>query len=173
MYDFNLLVSCPWALAGRARREIDYLVKQLGDDDPVIRPTIARGIIGVKTRLDSREVVEELKTLFEKDPNIFQFTLKWVPVDLWVDSDIEAMKEAVAQIKDKIKLGERWRMTVEKRRSNLYHTIDIIKALADLINEKVGLKNPDKILRLDIIGKSAGLSVVTPQEIFSTTRLAS
>jgi tRNA(Ser,Leu) C12 N-acetylase TAN1 len=113
MYNFNLLVSCPWALAGRARREIDYLVKQLGDDEPVIKPTKARGIMGVKTHLDSREVIKDLKTLFEKDPNIFQFTLKWVPVDLWVDSDIEAMKEAVAQIKDKIKLGERCRMTVE------------------------------------------------------------
>lgn len=173
MYDFNLLVSCPWALAGRAKREIAYLVKQLGDDEPVIKRTIARGIIGVKTHLDSREVIKGLKTLFRKEPGIFQFTLKWVPVDLWVDSDIETMKEAVAQIKDKIKLGERWRMTVEKRRYNLHHTIDVIKALAELINEKVDLKNPDKILRIDIIGKSAGFSVVTPQEIFSTTGLTS
>jgi len=94
-----------------------------------------------------------------------------VPVDLWTNSDIESLKTAVAQVKDKIEHGERWRMTVEKRRYTFYHKIDIIKALAELIDEKVDLKNPDKILRIDIIGKYAGISVLSPQEIFSATKL--
>lgn len=172
MYDFNLLVSCPWAVAGRCRREIAYFLRLLGDGEPVIKRTIARGIIGVKTHLDSREVVRGLQTLFNEDSSGFQHTLKWVPVDLWTNSDIESMRTAVGQVKDKIKQGERWRMTVEKRRYTFHHTIDIIKALAELIDEKVDLKNPDKILRIDIIGKYAGVSVLSPHEIFSTTKLA-
>jgi len=170
LYDFNLLVSYSWAVVGRARCEIAYFLRLLGDEKPVIRRTIARGILGVKTRLDSREVVRELKTLFNKDPSAFQYTLKWVPVDLWTNSDIESMKERVAQIKDKVKHGERWRMTVEKRRYTLHHKIDIIKALAELIDEKVDLTSPDKIVRIDIIGKYAGVSVLSPHEIFSTTK---
>jgi len=171
MYDFNLLISCPWAAIGRARREIGTVLRLLGDEEPVIRRTIARGIVGVKTRLDSREVVRGLEALFNQHPDGFQYTLKWVPVDLWTNSDIKSLRTAVEQVKDRVKQGERWRMTVEKRRYTLYHKIDIIKALAELIDEEVDLTNPDKILRIDIIGKFAGVSVLSPDEIFSTTKL--
>jgi tRNA(Ser,Leu) C12 N-acetylase TAN1 len=62
-------------------------------------------------------------------------------------------------------------MTVEKRRYTLHHKIDIIRALADFIEAEVDLKNPRKILRIDIIGNYAGVSVILPDEVFSTTRL--
>ena len=171
MYDFNLIVSCPWPFVGRARREIVHFLRLLGDEEFVVERTLARGIVGVKTRLDARDVVRQLRALFNEDPSRFQYTLKWVPVDLWTNSDIESMKIAVESVKDKIGPGERWRMTVEKRRYTMHHTIDIIGALAELIDEKVDLKNPDKILRVDIIGRFAGVSVLSPGEIFSTTRL--
>lgn len=157
---------------GRAKSEIAHFLRLLGDEKPLIKGTIARGIIGVKTRLDSREVVRGLKALFETNPAGFQYTLKWVPVDSWTASDLESMKTAVTQVKDKINHGERWRMTVEKRRYTLYHKIDIIKELAELIDEKVDLKNPDKIVRIDIIGNFAGVSILSPHEIFSATKLA-
>jgi len=171
MYDFNLLVSCPWTMKSRAKREIANLLKQLGDEQPIIENTVAQGMIGVKTRLDSREVIQGLQELFIKDPLAFQYTLKWVPTDSWTYSDMESLKKAVMRIKDKIRQGERWRMTVEKRRYTRYHKIEIIRELAELIQEKVDLKNPDRIVRLDIIGKYAAVSVLSPNEIFSTTKL--
>jgi len=171
MYDFNLLVSCPWTMIWRAKREIADVLKLLGDEKPAVKRTIARGIIGVKTRLDSREVIRGLQKLFIKDPLAFQYTLKWVPADFWTHSDMDSMKEAVMNVREKIREGERWRMTVEKRRYTRYHKIEIINELAELIQEKVDLKNPDKIVRIDIIGKYAAVSVLSPKEIFSTTRL--
>jgi len=171
MYDFNLLVSCPWAMSGRAKQVIADILKMLGDEQPIIERTVARGIIGVKTQLDSRVVIQGLQRLFIKDPLAFQYTLKWVPTDSWTYSNMESMKEAVMSIKDKIHEGEKWRMTVEKRRYTQYHKIEIISELAELILEKVDLKNPDKIVRLDIIGKYAAVSVLSPNEIFSTTKL--
>lgn len=170
MYDFNLLVSCPWTAIGKAKRDIARILGLLGDEEPLIRGTIARGIIGVKTNLNSRDVIRRLKTLFDTNPSLFQFTLKWVPIDSWTNSDIESMKMALEQSKDKIKQSELWRMIVEKRRYTLYHKIDIIKQLAELIDEKVDLKNPDKIVRIDIIGKYAGVSVLSPHEFFSSTK---
>lgn len=171
MYDFNILVSYPWSLLGRTRREIADVLKLLGDERPVIERTVAKGIIGVKTRLNSREVIQGLQKIFTKDPLSFQYTLKWVPTDLWTCSDMNSMKEAVINVRDRIQVGERWRMTVEKRRYTLYHRIDIIKELAQLIDEKVDLKNPDKIVRIDIIGKYAAVSVLSPREVFSTMML--
>jgi len=170
MYDFNLLVSCPWTTIWRAKREIADVLKQLGDEHPIIKPTLARGIIGVKTSLDAREVIQGLQKLFIKDPLAFQYTLKWVPTDSWTYSDMDSMKEAVMNVGGKIHEGEKWRMTVEKRRYTRYHKIEIIRELAELIQEKVDLKNPDKTVRIDIIGNYAAVSVLSPNEIFSTAK---
>ncbi|NIR87957.1 hypothetical protein GWO13_10570 [Candidatus Bathyarchaeota archaeon] len=170
MYDFNLLVSCSWGAYKRAKKEVLSVLKTLGDEKSVVRRTVAEGIIGVKTHLDSREVIRELRKLFEKDPFILQQTLKWVPVDLWTRSDMDSMREAVAELKNKIRAGDRWRMTVERRRYTRYHKIEIIRELAELIDERVDLEKPDKILRIDIIGKYAGISILTPPDIFSMTK---
>ncbi len=171
MYDFNLLVSCLWSAHRKARREILQVLKLLGDEQPVVKPTIAKGIIGVKTSLNPTEAVRKLQELFSTGKFVFEYTLKWVPVELWTFSDIESMKEAVARLRDRIKPGERWRMTLEKRRYTVHHKIDIIRELAELINEKVDLEKPDKILRVDIIGRYAGISVLSPHDFFSTTKL--
>lgn len=170
LYDCNILVSCSWGDFRRAKEEIIQILKILGDESPVVRRTVAQGIIGVRTHIDSREGVRKLRKLFDEDPSTFQYTLKWVPVDLWTRSDMESMKEGVRKLRDKIHAGERWRMTVEKRRCTQYHKIEIITELAELIDEKVDLEKPEKVLRIDIIGKHAGISVLTPQDVFSVAR---
>ena len=50
------------------------------------------------------------------------------------------------------------------------HKIDIIRVLADLIDEKVDLENPDRILRIDVIGRYAGLGVLAPRDVFSLAK---
>lgn len=170
MYDYNLLVSCSWGAYGRAKGEIMRVLRMLGDEDPIVRRTPAEGIIGVKTHLEAREVVHGLRRLFEEDPSLLLHTSKWVPIDLWTHSDMESMKEAVAELGKKICADEKWRMTVEKRRYTRYHKIEIIRELAELIDRKVDLENPDKILRIDIIGKYAGASLLKPEDVFSATK---
>jgi len=170
MYDFNLLISCSWGTYKRAVEEIVRVLRALGDGEPLVRRTLAEGIIGVKTCLDPRMVVRELRRLFYEDPTVFQYTLKWVPVDLWTHSDMESMKEAVADLGKNIGTNETWRMTVEKRRYTRHHKIEIIRDLAELIDKRVNLEKPDKILRVDILGKYAGISLLKPQEIFSVMR---
>jgi len=170
MYDFNLLVSCYWDNYGKAKGEITNLLERLGDKNPQVRRTIARGIIGVKTCLDSREVVQCLREIFNQDPLAIQHTFKWVPIDLWTLSDMDSIKEGVKQLKNKIQKGEKWRMTIEKRRYTQHHKIDIIREIAEDISKKVDLENPDKILRIDIIGKYAGISLLKPKEIFSVSK---
>ncbi len=170
MYEFNLLVSCSWGAYGRAKEEILHILRVLDDENPVVKRTVAKGIIGVKTSLEPRDVVHKLRRMFNKDPFIFQQTTKWVPVDLWTHSDLDSMRDAVKVLRNKIRAGEKWRMTMEKRRYTRYHKMEIITALAELIDEKVDLETPDKILRVDIIGRYTGFSVLTPQDIFSVSK---
>ena len=170
IYDFNLLVSCSWGVYGKAKKEIIHILEMLGDESPLVKRTIAEGIIGVKTGLNPREVAYGLRRLFDEDPFALQYTLKWVPVDLWTLSDMDSMKQGVGKLRNRIQEGERWRMTVEKRRCSLHHKIEVIRELADLVDEKVDLENPEKILRVDILGRYAGISVLTPQDVFSVAK---
>lgn len=172
-YDFNLLVSCGWKEYAEAKREIVRLLVDLGDKQPEARKTLARGITGVRTSLDPRFVIMALRATFQKDPSVIKHTSKWIPIDLWTDSNIESIKEWVTKLRGMIGTGETWRMTVETRRYTALHKIDIIREVAELIDERVDLENPDKILRIEFIGKHAGISVLKPYEIFSAIRTQS
>ena len=163
-------MSTSWATHERAGHEIIRILNALGDEDPAVRPTAARGILDVKTSLDAREVIVELRKLFEVDPARFQYTLKWIPVDSWTSSDINSIKARVSEMKSRIGKGETWRITVEKRRYTRYHKSEIIKEIVGLIDEKVDLENPSKILRIDVIAKYAGISFLTPKDIFSVAK---
>ncbi len=169
-YSFDLFVS--YGLSDHrfslARQEIRHILAMLGDKNPLVKRTIARGIAGVNSGLDCREVIKGLYEIYSKDSAIFRETIKWVPVDYWMKSDLQSMANCLSSIsKHTITKGEKWMMVVEKRRYSRYHKADIIKHLADLIGEKVDLKNPDKVVRIEIIGNNAGISVIRPNEIFS------
>ena len=172
-YDFNLLVSCGWGEFAEAKREIVRLLVDLGDKQPEIRKTLARGITGVRTSLDPRSVITSLRVIFQKDPSVIQHTSKWVPIDLWTDGNIESIKERITKLRGMIRTADTWRMTVEMRRYTTLHKADVIREVAELIDAKVDLDNPDKILRIEFIGKHAGISVLKPYEIFSATRTQS
>jgi tRNA(Ser,Leu) C12 N-acetylase TAN1 len=171
MYDFNLLVSCSARRHAAARGEILKLLRFLGDARPLVARTAARAIVGVKTALDPRRVVEELRALLARHPHLLQHTCKWVPIDLWTFSDVDSMRKAVAVLKDRIAEGETWRMSVERRRHGV-PTLELIQQLAPLVTAKVDLSHPQKILRVDIIGSYAALSVLSPAEILSAAKPA-
>jgi tRNA acetyltransferase TAN1 len=165
-------VSYGWGRFYPAREEIRRILVALGDKSPMIRRTIAQGVAGVSSVLDSRYVIKELYKMYSHDPFVFAHTVKWVPVDCWVPSDMDSMAEGLTTLRNKINKGERWMMVIEKRRYTQCHKAEIIKHLAGLIDEKVDLRQPDKIVRLEIIGRNAGISVIRPGEIFSISMAA-
>lgn len=171
MHNWNLLVSCKWNAFGRARNEIRAFLAKQGDNSPVIERTLARGIIGVTTSLDSREVVHSARKAFKADPKTFTFAIKWVPVDSWIEADMPAMEAQVKKIAGQISPNEKWRTLVEKRRFTKYHSEEIIKALeVHIASKSIDIHSPDKILRVDILGDQAGITILKPEDIFSTAK---
>ena len=168
--DFSLLVSCVPGPYAASRGEILRLLRFLGDERPLVGRTAARRIVGVKTTLDARGVVQELRELLAHHTRLLQHTCKWVPIDLWAFSDIDSMRRAVDRLKDRIADGETWRMSVERRRHGT-HTRQLIEQLAPLVTAKVvDLHHPQRIMRIDIIGAFAALSVLGPSEILSAAK---
>jgi tRNA(Ser,Leu) C12 N-acetylase TAN1 len=81
---------------------------------------------------------------------------------------MDSIKTAVKQFRNRIHKGKKWHTTIEKRRFTKHHKDEIVRELAELIDEKL-TPNPDKILRVNIIGKFSDISVLEPKDIFSAT----
>jgi tRNA acetyltransferase TAN1 len=167
----NLLVSAGPRAPGRARREIATRLRALGDETPEIGPLLTRGIRAVGTSLDPRRVVAALRTLCLRSPGAFRFTWRWVPVDCWTGTDLEAMRRAVAGLRDRIGPEESWRLTLEKRTPDHLDAGRVIGALAALIDARVDLSHPDKILLVDIFEDRVALAVIGPTEMFSVVKV--
>ncbi|MCK5307941.1 MAG: hypothetical protein KAJ73_04955 [Zetaproteobacteria bacterium] len=165
----DLLVSYSRSHFFLAKPEIIRILKRLGDPDSLVEKTDVMGIAVVHTCLDNREVIKRCRTLWESDPlDSFEFAIKWVPVDYWCETDLNAMKQVIdSNIKERIERNQTWGMIVHKRRWQLYHTIEITEYLAADIERKVCLSHPDRIVWVDVVGRQTAISLLKPEEIFS------
>lgn len=163
----DLIVSYYWNQFFAARREVIRVLREFGDSAPQVERTSVAGIAIVHTSLDNRLVVEKCKEEFAHGKE-FRFAIKWVLVDFWCETTLESMKETIErEVLPRIGENETWGMKVEKRRWHEYHSIDIIRYLAVAINRKVNLDDPDKLVRIDVVGKQTAISVLRPGETFS------
>lgn len=108
-----------------------------------------------------------LRELAGTTPERFRTTCKWVPVDLWTSTDLEALRRGVAELESRIAPTERWRMTVEKRGEGAASTTALIADLAQLVPAPVDLTHPDKTLLLQLFADRAALSVLATSDVFS------
>jgi len=126
----------------------------------------------VKIDADPKETVRKLDALCRTDPPRFQYTYHWIPIERWCSSTIEEMSGVVKELAERIKPDESWRMEVHKRFYRAFHTDELIEKLAQHVNRpKVDLKNPQKTIRIEIIGGEAGLSLLGPKEHLSVNKV--
>ncbi len=168
--DFNLLASTARGNERAMVNEILFLLKdQLGDPDAAAVKTGVRGIIVARTSLDPYVAVEKLRELLSERPYEFRFALRIIPIERVVPTELEALKQASLELAQRIGENETYRITIEKRFTTL-HSMDIISAIASEIQQKADMKNPNKILLIEIMGALTGLSLVKPHEIISVLK---
>ena len=165
----DLLVSYNWGNFARARSEIISVLNRFGDPLPRVGKTIVIGIAVVNTCLDNREVIGRCRALWADEPvHSFEFAIKWVPVDYWCVTKLDAIKGVIDErIVPQIEHDQTWGMKVYKRRWQQYHTIEIIEFLAAGIERKVDLDHPDWIVWVDVVGRETAVSLLKAREIFS------
>ena len=165
----DLLVSYSWGRFHRVRKEIIDILAQFGDPSAMVDRTSVFGIAFVRTSLDNRTVIKQCQALWqESGSRRIQFAIKWVPVDYWCETDLDAIKQVIdTKVKDQIKPNQTWGMVVKRRRYQKHHTIDIARYLAQDIDRKVNLNAPDWIVWVDIIGKETAIALLKSDDTFS------
>jgi tRNA acetyltransferase TAN1 len=166
LQDFNLLISTSRRNERNACSEIWYLLKEVGYKTSEATATGIIGLTVAKTSLDPKEVVRKLRDIVREKPWEIKYVLKVVPVEKLVPATIEDISKATIQLSEQIHEGEKFRVTVEKRRSNL-SSREVIEAVAKNVKRKVDLENPDRIMLIEIVGQKAGVSVLERDDILS------
>ena len=167
--DFNLLVSSARGNEREANSELWYLIAELGDRSAETSYTPVSGLTVAKTSLDPVEVIQNLRSILKEKPWEFRYVLKVKPVQRVVPCEIAAIGDAVSEKSGAIRDGETFRVSIEKRRSDV-SSKDVIDAIAAKIARKVDLRDPGKIVLVEIIGRVAGIAVIPPDGILGIER---
>ena len=167
--DFNLLVSSARGNEREANSELVYLIGELGDRSAETSYTPVSGLTVAKTSLDPLKVIQNLRLILKEKPWEFRYVLKVKPVQKVVPCEIEAIGNAVSERARSIRDGETFRVSIEKRRSDV-SSKEIIDAIAAKIPRKVDLRDPGKIVLVEIIGRVAGIAVIRPNGVLGIER---
>jgi tRNA acetyltransferase TAN1 len=167
--DFNLLATTSRGNESYACSELWYLLGEIGDSTPTVDKTGISGLIAAKTALNPFDVIEKLRKILLERPYEFRYTLRIIPVEKVVHTDLGEIQQAAIELSSKIGKNETFRVTLEKRFTET-STQDIIEAAATNIERKVDLNNPDKILLIEVVGKLTGVSVIKPGEILAVMK---
>jgi tRNA acetyltransferase TAN1 len=168
--DFNLLASTSRGNERPMCNELHFLLKEaLGDADALVSKTGIRGLVVAKTSLDPYIVIEKLRQILVERPYEFRFALKIVPVERVVPSSLEEIKRVGLELAQRISEKESFRVTVEKRFTDL-HSHEIIEAVANEIKNKADMKNPDKTILIEVVGGLTGLSLLKPKDILAVIK---
>ena len=166
MTRFNLIVTTNRFWEEDGENEILDLLEVFGDHEAESEIIGIRGIILAETSLDPFVVIEKLKEMVALEPWQIRYVLRVLPVQVVVPTTIYAISKAARDLSSRIG-NETFRVTVEKRHNSLC-SMEVVEAVASQIQNKVDLENPCWVLLVQILGGLTGISVLRPNQIFSS-----
>jgi len=146
--------------------ELRAILAQHGDENPEITRTSMSGILIAKTELDPFEVIRKIREKIVDEPWSIRYCLRIIPIEQVTETDLEEISSKVISLMKKVNEKDSYRITIEKRNSEISST-EIISKIADNIQNKVSLEKPDWIALIEILGNKAGVSVLKSDDIFS------
>jgi tRNA acetyltransferase TAN1 len=151
-------------------RLIEELEELLADEKIIFTKTRISGLVLCLTESDPYTIVEKVKDIVKEQPWKVRFILRLIPIDLVTNTELEDISKEAIKLAEKIREDESYKVEVEKRFTNL-HSRDIIEKIAEKIDRKVRLDNPDWIILVEIVGKDTGISVLKSNNIFSLEKI--
>ena len=166
MKNFNLLVSSSRYNETNAKAELWFTLLMCGDKYPIISDLEFSGLITALTNLNAKEVIQKIKNILNNDPNFFQYILKIIPIDFVCETKVNVIKQIIQQnYPTFIDKNDTFRISLKRRHHESINRNNFIDIIAEKINNKVDLENPDKIIRIEILGNSCGITFLKPSDI--------
>ena len=162
----NLIITCARSLESETKNEISKILDELGDQEPEILNVGMRGILMVNTVIEPSKIIDYVKNKMIEEPWLIRYCLRIIPIQMITETEIDKIKQNVIKLKDTIQKNDSYRITIEKRNTDISST-EIITEIANIFPNKVSLNQPDWIVLIEIVGNNTGISILKDDELFS------
>jgi len=162
----NLLVTCARNLETETKNEIEEILGEIGDQEPEILNVGMRGILMVNTNIESSKIITWVKDKVVEEPWFIRYCLRMIPIQTITETEMSKITENVTELKNVIKQNDSYRITIEKRNTDMSST-EIITEIAKIFPNEVSLNQPDWVILIEILGDKTGISILKDSEMFS------
>tara|TARA_B100001765_G_scaffold82118_1_gene50250 strand:- start:867 stop:1385 length:519 start_codon:yes stop_codon:yes gene_type:complete len=162
----NLLVTCARNLETETKNEIGKILDEIGDQESEVLNVGMRGILMVNTSIEPSKIIDWVKDKVVEEPWLIRYCLRMIPIQSVTETDMSKITNDVIKLKDVIQQNDSYRITIEKRNTDMSST-EIITEIAKIFPNKVSLNQPDWIVLIEILGNKTGISILKENEIFS------
>ena len=162
----NLLVTCARNLETETKNEIGKILDEIGDQESEVLNVGMRGILMVNTGIEPSKIIDWVKDKVVEEPWLIRYCLRMIPIQSVTETDMSKITKDVIKLKDVIQQNDSYRITIEKRNTDMSST-EIITEIAKIFPNKVSLNQPDWIILIEILGNKTGISILKENEIFS------
>ncbi len=166
----NLIVTCSRHLEDEAAQEVSSILGEIGDSSIQTENTDFSGVIVAHTNLDPFLVIQKIKHIVVDEPWKIRYCLRFTPIEKFTEVRIENILSTIKELAHKIKPSETYRITIQKRGSNL-SSKELIESIANSIDNKVSLDNFDWNIIVEIIGDTCGIVIARNEDVISTLKL--
>ena len=166
----NLIVTCPRNFEDYAKNEIKKILKEIGDDEPIVEITKYPGILTISTKITHKKIIESIKEKILDEPWTIRYCLRIIPIQEYIQTNMKKILDTIPKISKVIGPDDSYRITIEKRDSDLSGR-KIISEIAQNIPNKVSLDNPNWIILIEIIGEKTGMAVIKENYVLSLPKV--
>ena len=162
----NLLVTCARNLDTETKNEIGKILGEIGDQESEILNVGMRGILMVNTSIEPSKIIDWVNDKVVEEPWLIRYCLRMIPIQSVTETEMSKITKEVIKLKDVIQQNDSYRITIEKRNTDMSSS-EIITEIAKIFPNKVSLNQPDWIVLIEILGNKTGISILKENEIFS------
>lgn len=169
MDSFNFLVTTIRGFEDRAASELREVLRAQLKTAAEVKKAEPGGVLMMSIDIPSKQLLEKVQETIKMQPWLLGQVQRIIPIHKTVKTEIGEIVQAVEELARSIRKKETFRITVERRHTDL-PTHEIIKKSAARIDRRVDLNDPNWVVLIEILGKLTGVSVLRPDDVLSTTK---
>ena len=128
----NLIITCARHLEPETEEELRDILEELGDSDIKVSITNMSGILTAETKLEPINIVRKIKEMLLDEPWSVRYCLRIIPIQKIIETKMEEIEKSIIELSDQILENETYRISIEKRNSNV-SSQEIITKIANKI----------------------------------------
>ena len=152
-----------------AANEIEKFLHDIGDDSKIEISEFS-GIITVSTSLSPFDIIEKMRQKILDEPWSVRYCHRFIPIQETTGTSLDEITKAVQKHVNTMKPADSYRITIEKRGSDL-SSKNMIEEIAKIIQNKVSMEEFDCNVIIEVLGKTAGVSILKDKDIVSTLKV--